>query len=218
MISIPWHVQVHVGIGFLGHFFHVLVVCLFCCNTHQFSTYLPLLEKKSNKHLRCITILIRSLFLSTGTLEYRRTIEKRSDFTPPKNVKCNQPGLNSCWFDPRRTFVLNAIFGLWSCGHPVTGSVIRWLTAVESVFGNSDTFLLWYLFCSKTRFNFHFSNNFLTPADFCLICCSGSTSCCLVACSLSLLWPNLPVLVLFSSPREETSLCTVTVSTPVYLI
>lgn len=215
MISIPWHVQVHVGTGFLGHFFHVLVVCLFCCNTHQFSTYLPLLEKKNKKHLRCITTSLRSrFFLSTSTLEYRRTIEKRSDFTPLKNDECNQPGLNSFWFDPGRTFVLNADFGLWSCGNPFTGTVIRWLSAVESVFGNSDIILLWYLFCWKNRFNF--SND--SFADFCLICCSGSTFCCLVACSLSLLWPNLPVLVLFSSPREETSLWTVTVSTPVYLI
>lgn len=130
-----------------------------------------------------------------------------------KTIKCNQPEFEACWFDPRRTFVLNALFSLWSCGHPVSGTVGIWLIAVESVFGSSDTFMLWHLFCSEdNNFDFHFSNDSLIFTDFCLICCSGSFLCCLG--SLSLLCPNLPVLVVFSSPREEKSLCTITVWKP----
>lgn len=48
MIAISWHVQVHVGLAFLGNLFLVLVTCRVCSQIDQFLSYFPLLERKNN--------------------------------------------------------------------------------------------------------------------------------------------------------------------------
>lgn len=120
------------------------------------------------------------------------------------DVIFNLLNIDSCWFSPRRLFMLYAFFSLWSCGHPVTDTFCSWLIVVESVFNNSDALMFWLLsFAEEKAPDCQNDNNSLKCADFCWTCFSESFLSCL--CSLSVLWPNPSAIVLFSSPREQKS-------------